>query len=178
MNATVLIRVAKLVALLGFVLPWALVSCSGMPLATVSGLDLVMGQISVASMATGEVQKQDIGINPFLVVAALVIVVGFVLTFVGESLRRVGIAALVAAVATFGGMWWFKDMPRREYEAQRSTQSSQSRYPQLDAAAVAAIRIDEQTGYWVTLIALAGAAGVGIFGLSIGTAGSGRREET
>ena len=114
MNATVLIRVAKLVALLGFVLPWALVSCSGMPLATVSGLDLVMGQISVASMATGEVQKQDIGINPFLVVAALVIVVGFVLTFVGESLRRVGIAALVAAVATFGGRWWVMAMPRRE----------------------------------------------------------------
>lgn len=165
MDATVVVRLAKLIAVLGFILPWALVSCAGQGVATISGLELALGQVSVASPMTGEIETQQIGLNLLVILALGATLVGVVLSFRMKGragLRRTAIAAAVALVAAFSGMMWFKDSPRREMAQQAG--SEEASYPGLDAAALAAIRIDEQIGYWLTVIALAGAAGVGFLG--------------
>ena len=42
-------RVAKVLAILMFLLPWLVVSCSGSPLAEASGLDLAIGKMQPAA---------------------------------------------------------------------------------------------------------------------------------
>src|SRR4051812_10443296 len=42
-----LVRIAQVVALVGFVLPWITVSCQGRVLAQVSGLDMALGRATI-----------------------------------------------------------------------------------------------------------------------------------
>lgn len=169
MNAAVVIRIAKLIALFGFFLPWVLFSCSGQEVGTMSGLDIARGHLEVT--VYGQVQTQNVGIN-FLVLSALIVtVVGLIIAFTAkdkDGLRGAAVAAVVALAASFFGVMWLKDSPRREAAQQSRSSQASSFEAQIGAASLSAIRIQEQTGYWVTLIALAGAAGVGFLAQSPG----------
>ena len=105
------VRIAKLLALLAFVLPWAAVSCNNVDVATASGIELIQGTMSKNPDAGKQFSRQmgsafgpgvsegasggdmagmdgpapDLGINFFGIAAAGVIAVGLALSFMGKG---------------------------------------------------------------------------------------------
>ena len=52
------VRIAKVLALLAFVLPWAAVSCNGVDLATASGVELIQGTMTENPEAGKQMNRQ------------------------------------------------------------------------------------------------------------------------
>src|SRR5579872_538481 len=88
MNATMIARVAKGCALFGFFLPWALVSCSGQPIASMSGFSLAMGDLPIKNPMNGAMQHQHTSPNLFLLLALVAIVVGLVASLGPDWLKK------------------------------------------------------------------------------------------
>jgi hypothetical protein len=122
-------RIAKVVALLLFVLPWVSVSCTShgldrladlgatptspgdVPIATATGLQLATGSVSYAdaaplSSATGEVSKLFDKPNPAVVGAAFLILVSLVASFfvkdVAGAILGMATKALAALALCYG----------------------------------------------------------------------------
>lgn len=172
MNNLMLIRVAKVIALFAFFLPWVAISCQGQEMATMSGIDLARGHLEAQGRA------QEFHIQWPILLALLVTAAGLALTFVpsdsplarfaGRDDRAKGRNAMIAAgaslVLAFAGMMLLKSSPEREYrEQQRRAESGDySSYEnQMSAAALSVIRIEERGGYYLALLSLIGAAGLG-----------------
>lgn len=114
MNVMNVVRIAKVIALLAFVLPWVAISCSipgqgTVDLATASGIELIQGKMTANADAekqlsggmgsmfgapAGGVQAEtsasnmdipELGMNFFGIAAAAVIVIGLALSFVGAG---------------------------------------------------------------------------------------------
>jgi uncharacterized membrane protein YgcG len=109
------VRIAKIVALLAFVLPWVAVSCNNVDVATASGIELIQGKMTEnpdAEKQMGQRMGGMFGVNPdsleaeggfggvrdgastpmpelgtnyFGIAAAAVIVIGLALSFVGTG---------------------------------------------------------------------------------------------
>ena len=105
-------RGAKGIALLGFLLPWVTVSCAGTPLIRMSGLDMATGNVNpVANPAAGfpgagnppalSNLSQNADSDIFVIVAAVLIVAGLVLSFVlpRRTGALVGMATAAGAIA-------------------------------------------------------------------------------
>jgi hypothetical protein len=142
MNLMNVVRIAKVIALLAFVLPWVAISCSvpgqgSIDLATASGIELIQGKMTAnpdaeKQMSRGMGLPQDpsgrspgmaanappeLGMNFFGVAAAAVIVIGLVLSLLGKgasSARNVLITSLLGAALSFGTVWYWKDQMKRE----------------------------------------------------------------
>lgn len=127
-----IVRIAKVVALLAFVLPWAAISCSGTDLATASGIELIQGTMSenpqaseqfAASMgmppgmsmpddgrsAGSSTGAPKLEMNIFALGAAVAIVIGLGLTFLGRIAPVAAlVTSLVAAGLVYGAFLQFK----------------------------------------------------------------------
>lgn len=132
------VRIAKVLALLAFVLPWAAVSCQDVDLATASGIELIQGKMSEnpeagrqfgrqlesqfgAGLGAGEATSAptgmsgsppELGINFFGIAAAAVIVIGLGLSFAGKgkpAARNVMVTSLLGLALCFGTVWWWKE---------------------------------------------------------------------
>lgn len=187
MNHTILIRIAKLVALFGFLLPWVAVSCSGQEIASLNGLSVAMGQ-----METPDGQTKSFGLQFLVIVALLATIGGAAASFfvADEKLRlRTTLATSVIAIVTaFIGVMVLKNAPRQEASQQRAS-SYEQQMPrggspgldrlfadsergfaradrELSTMTSAMIRIEERPGYFLTLLALAAAAGLSGMALS------------
>jgi hypothetical protein len=147
-SALNLARLAALVAIFGFFLPWAEVSCSGQPLAHETGIELITG-------------GADAPTHHDLWVAASfgLIVLGLAGCLVVRGRRAAVIltaAALAAAVASLIGV--SQEVPSAEAQAQLAAGPAGG-----DASAQAGefIRAKLEYGYFVTLggliVAIAGA---------------------
>jgi hypothetical protein len=152
-------RIALLVALFGFVLPWVLVSCSGQPLGHFSGLELALGA-SVRNPATGAVQHQngDLLAATSLAAAIAGIVVGLV------ARGRLAIAGMLAA-AVIGLVASGVSVSRIAANAQAEAQSSDR---PADPSLRALLRVELQYGYFVTAGALLTAIGACALALNSG----------
>jgi len=104
LSMTNLGRIAKVIALLLFVLPWVTVSCAEQTLVSMTGLDLATGQINMASNpmggppATAPTGHSDL----LVVIGAVLILAGLVLSFVlkgSKGAMAAGACAAAAAVA-------------------------------------------------------------------------------
>jgi hypothetical protein len=87
-------RIAKVVALLGFLLPWVLVSCSGQPVGRLSGIDLATG---------GGMAQQHADPNLWVIVALAATISGIVVSFIFRgraAAAGLGGLALVALAAS------------------------------------------------------------------------------
>jgi hypothetical protein len=80
-------RLAKLIALFGFFLPWVLVSCSGEPIGRLSGIDL----------ATGGGAAQGAGPNLGVMVSLAAVIGGLLASFMMKG-RQAIVGMLAAAV--------------------------------------------------------------------------------
>ncbi len=113
MSVMNVVRIAKLLALLAFVLPWAAVSCQDVDVATASGIELIQGTMTKNPQADKQLSRQmgsafgaapkqddmgmggaasgmdgpavELGVNVFGIAAAAVIVIGLLLSFIGKG---------------------------------------------------------------------------------------------
>lgn len=140
------VRLAKVLALLAFVLPWAAVSCNNVDIATASGIELIQGTMSRNPDAGNQFSRQmgtalspgvsnsdlgftpsamdgpapDLGINFFGIAAAGVIVIGLALSFAGKgrtAARNVMITSLLGLALCFGTVWWWKEQVKGQSSA-------------------------------------------------------------
>jgi len=146
-SALNLARLAALVAIFGFFLPWAEVSCSGQPLAHETGIELITGGGAAAPAH-----------HDLWVAASLgLIVVGLAGCFVARGRRAAVVlmaAAFAATAASLIGV--SQEVPSAEAQAQLAAGPSGG-----DASAGEFIRAKLEYGYFVTLggliVAIAGA---------------------
>ena len=137
------VRIAKVLALLAFVLPWAAVSCNNVDVATASGIELIQGTMSKnpeagrqfsrqmgsafgADLNAGDIsdggvgmdgQAVDLGVNFFGIAAVAVIALGLALSFAGKgrtAARNVMITSLLGLALCFGTVWWWKEQVKGE----------------------------------------------------------------
>jgi hypothetical protein len=173
MTWTAFVRGAKLVALIGFALPWLVLSCSNQEIATVSGVDLAVGRIEVTNPLTGEVERQEIDQSMPVIFAVAAIVAGLAASFLER--RRIGAAltlatSLLAAAASFQAITSIREAPQQAFDREMRQAEQEGRSSplaeQLGADVLGMIEVEEQPGYWVTLASLLGAAAFSAAGLA------------
>ncbi|RYG30704.1 MAG: hypothetical protein EON93_14300 [Burkholderiales bacterium] len=150
------VRIAKIVALLAFFLPWVAVSCQNVDVATASGLELMQGRMTENPQFEAQVKQQmnsafgglgdlnanagsteatssqevpELGANYFAIAAALVILIGLGLTFTTKGKtagRNALVSSLLGLALVFGTVWWFKDSALRDMERKEGGASSAS----------------------------------------------------
>lgn len=142
-------RAAKVVALVGFLMPWLVVSCQGTEIASATGLDMAMGTLR----STGDAAAaQDSDPAWWAILALLLIIGGLVATFVMKQARQAALTAAGAAAAALLLCAVGMNMAISEARSGGSPEAS---------AAAAAVQFDLRYGYWLTLAALLVAAGAG-----------------
>jgi hypothetical protein len=141
-------RGAKVVALVGFFLPWIVVSCQGQSIASASGVSLALGRMNVVGSGT-----QSGSPVVWLLLALVAIIVGLVMSFKAvERLRPHWVTGTAAAAALMCmlALGSISDGAHKRGASQG-----------LDAVAAAAIKVEPQIGFWITLLSLLAAAGLG-----------------
>lgn len=173
-NFNTLARVAKLVALLCFFLPWILVSCSGNEIAHGNGIQLMTGHLQPSqqiadmgsSVGSGDDAQNGLskaGPEYILIAAFAVIALGLVLSLVMKprgaaatmlATSVLGIALSFGAFAhiTYAMNQQFEHQQRRAHGDQADLERS------IGAQVQSALRIEKQEGFWATIIALVAAA--------------------
>jgi hypothetical protein len=153
-SALTLARLAALVAIFGFFLPWAEVSCSGQPLAHETGIELITGGGGGAGAASAH---HDLWVAASFALAVL----GLAGCLFARGRRAAMIlmaAALAAAVASLIGV--SREVPSADVQAQLAAGPSGGDASARQAAGEL-IRARLEYGYFVTLgaliVALAGA---------------------
>ena len=150
-SALNLARLAALVAIFGFFLPWAEVSCSGQPVVHATGIQLITGG---ASGLGGPPVRHDLWVALSLGLTVLGLA-GGLLVRGRRAAAALAAAALAAAVTSLIGV--SQEVPGNEVRAQLAAG------PSGDAAAPAGelVAARLQYGYFVTLggliVAIAGA---------------------
>jgi hypothetical protein len=140
-------RVAKSVALLGFLLPWALVSCQGQPVAKANGLSLALGHLTVAGNA------QSTPVDWWIVLAALAIVAGLVISFRSEP-ERERAKWIIGTSAAAAIMCWLS------ITAVDSGVKKMGGARGMEGAALQTLKVEPQIGFWLTMLSLAVSGGV------------------
>ncbi|PZO47936.1 MAG: hypothetical protein DCF16_17085 [Alphaproteobacteria bacterium] len=188
MDYLLLARIAKLVGLMGFLLPWVTVSCSGNVILEATGLQLMTGDPQPAGALAGAEQNQTddaepaVGVILAFAVAAIGLVVGFLL----KGKRAAG-AMLAGAVLCIGLSFYSIENMRTELTREMNEQSSDApvednpffsgdQQREFARAAASAIRIEEEEGFWVTVGGM-GVGGVLCLLVLAGVGGAVRREE-
>ena len=158
-------RLGKLVALLGFFLPWVTVSCSGTEILSATGWQLMTGDPQPAGplegMADQRQQAEDSEPAIIIIAAFAVVLIGL-----GTSLftraQTAAISMLVCAVLGIGisyyGVENMRSELRREITESQGEQQSVADTPffsadqqrELSSAVASSIKVEEQEGYIVT----------------------------
>ena len=141
-SALTLARLAALVAIFGFFLPWAEVSCSGQPLAHETGIELITG--GAGGAGAGVPAHHDLWVAATFGLIALGLA-GSLLVRGRRAAVILMAAALAAAVASLIGV--SQEVPSAEVQAQLAAGPSGG-----DASAGGEfIRAKLEYGYFVTL---------------------------
>jgi hypothetical protein len=169
MDYLLLARIGKVVALLGFVLPWVTVSCSGTEILEATGIQLMTGDLQpTGAFAQAEAQADDTEPAIAVIVACAIVVLGLVVGFLTKGRRAAGVmlgtAVAAMALSYFSIANMRAEMTRQMNEGQNaqveeSPYFSAEQQRELAQAATSAIKIEEQEGYWLTMGAL-GVSGI------------------
>jgi len=156
-----LARGAKLVALLLFLLPWVTISCAEQTLATMSGLDLATGSVTVNNPMGGSATTPPSSGNeqpdiPVLL-AAVLIVLALALTFVlKRGQATLAAMASCAAAAALISYTVFVRVPAKAVAnpsaGPGASGDSSGMFNEQQIAEM--IRVDYAIGFWLTLGAL------------------------
>jgi len=150
-----LARIAQVVALVGFVLPWITVSCQGRVLAQVSGLDMALGRATIRNPFTGVSQVHAASPNAIIVFALVMILAGLIVSF-NFSAARAALANVVACgtallLVCYEVLVSARSMVRSQAEASPDAGGS------LEQGLREAIKVGTGFGFWLTCLALAAA---------------------
>lgn len=186
MNYLLLGRVAKLVALLGFFLPWVTVSCSGTEIMQATGLQLMTGDIkpSEALMNMGadaNFNAKESEPSPIVIAAFAALTLGLLLTLATKA--KAAACVLMAGALLGMGLSYYavenmqQTMTRSMHEAQSKagasgdeTFLSAEQQSNMAQAMVAAIKVERQEGFWLTVGAAGAAAILALLVLASGPA--------
>jgi hypothetical protein len=157
-------QVAKTVALLAFLLPWVTVSCAGQQIASISGLRLATGVITVRNPMNGALERHAGSANWAVLLAALAIALALLVSFVraGKAGRLAGLALSVVAAA-LSVYAVLVDIPHQLMAGVRQQQNSGDLGSSGDIGSSFtqsiehAFRVDPAIGFWITILALAAA---------------------
>jgi len=147
-----LARIAKLVALFGFFFPWVLVSCSGQPIAHLTGIDLAIGGLGSQGSAHALQNGQP---NIWVLLTLVAVIGGLLASFLmrgRQALVAVAALAIAALIASAIGI---------------ASVTSSAPAEGQSAGNAALIPSDLQYGYFITvagLLAAIGASGAGLAG--------------
>ncbi len=159
-----LARVAKVLALLAFFLPWVVVSCNGDALVQSSGYQLATGTIDLPDFAiTPEGQGQAWWAIGALVLIPLGLVLGFVLRGARQRALAMLATSAVSLALVFGGMTQMVSTMRAEVaekleEKQGAENDLERQFAQMLGQAMR-VDIEVLEGYWLALGALLAAVG-------------------
>jgi hypothetical protein len=104
LSMTNLGRIAKVIALLLFVVPWVTVSCADQTLVSMTGVDLATGHISMAANPMGgpsAAAPAEHSGDLFVILGAILILVGLAVSFVLKGSKGAMAAGACAALADF-----------------------------------------------------------------------------
>lgn len=150
-----LARVAQLVALLGFVLPWVTVSCQGRVLAEISGLEMALGRVTIHNPFTDVTQVHGGAPNLPVVIALVLVVGGLALSFNLRGVRSALANALGSAAALLLIAYEVLVATARAVRPQAASWQAASG---LERSFAEAVRVGTGFGFWLTCLALAAAA--------------------
>ena len=169
-NFNLIARIAKLVALFAFFLPWILVSCSGNEIGHGSGWDMMVGhlhpgeQINSLQAQVGNAHSQQQMDQPapeiFAIAAFAVIALGLLASFTVKQRVAAGMmlaSSLIGIALSFGAFEHVKSAMHDQVEHAAHKQHNQLGID-LGGSVESAVRIEKQEGFWVTIIALVVAA--------------------
>lgn len=158
-------RLGKLVALLGFFLPWVTVSCSGTEILSATGWQLMTGDPQPAGplegMADQRQQAEDSEPAIIIIAAFAVVLIGLGTSLMTRT-QTAAISMLVCAVLGIGisyyGVENMRSELRREITESQGEQQSVADTPffsadqqrELSSAVASSIKVEEQGGYIVT----------------------------
>lgn len=171
MDYLLLARVSKLVGLLGFLLPWVTVSCSGNIILEATGLQLMTGDPQPAGALAGAEQSPTDDAEPAIgvILACAAAAIGLAVGFLLKGKQAAG-AMLAGAVLCIGLSFYSIENMRTELTREMSEQSNEApvednplfsgdQQRDFARAAASAIRIEEEEGFWVTV------GGMGVAGI-------------
>ncbi len=159
MDFNLFARVAKLVALFGFLLPWVVVSCNGTELLSATGVQLMTGDAQPAGPLAGQDASETDSDPSILAIGVFaVIVVGLIVSGFSRA-RSAAMAMLASSVTAIGLAFYTIENMRGEMQNEIAKQGQSAEAQMIDPAQIASlIVIEEQRGFWVTIIALGIAA--------------------
>jgi len=159
-------RGAMLVALLGFVFPWVLVSCSGQPVGHLTGIDLATGGLTLPDSAGDTLRRENPGPNLWVIASLAAVIAGMAVSFVASRRRAIlglGACAVVALAASgIGVASASSEAPAAALRPQPDAGAASS-----DASGSGLVQVQLQYGYFITLAGLLtaiGACGVALAG--------------
>jgi len=154
-----LARIAKVVALLLFLLPWVTVSCAEQTLITMTGVDLATGRVTMTNPMTGVSESPPGGgkSDMLVLVGAALILLSIAATFVLG--RRTGALAAMAGSAAAAAALAYTVLVRVPDSARAGATSGGSAGTQgmSEAQIAEMIRVNIEIGFWLVLAALAAA---------------------
>jgi len=161
LSMTNLGRIAKVVALLLFVLPWVTVSCADQTLVSMTGLDLATGHVNMTANPmlgpSANLPSQHAG-EILVILGAVLILAGLVLGFVlkGAKGAIAGVACAAAAAAALAYDVLVRVKAQAVSDGAASASSNQS--GGIDTRQIAElIHVNIQIGFWLCLVALVAA---------------------
>lgn len=167
-------RVAKVLALVLFFLPWVAVSCNGEMLVEASGFQLATGTIELPEIATA---PEGQGQAWWALSAMLLLGAGLVMGFVMRPARKAALAMLataaMASALVFGGMTQMVGSMRAEVSERLEEGGDKGRELGLLVRGMIDIRTETLPAYYLTLLALLAAVAA-----SGGAYAMARRDET
>ena len=149
-----LARIAKVIALLLFVLPWVTISCSGQELVTMSGVDLVTGHATMHNPMTGATESPP-GMNGgdmWVIAAALLILAGLAASFVLKG--RNGLIANMAGAGLAAAALAYTVLVRIPHQTHAGAAGPTAPGGPSPEQIAQMIQIKVQIGFWLTLLAL------------------------
>ena len=163
-----LARIAKIVALIGFFLPWVTVSCSSTEVLNATGWQLMTGEPEIVAPFSNAHEQEDREPALFVVAAFAVVLIGLGASLLSRA-QTAAITMLVCAVLGLGLSYYSVQHMRGEFQremtkAERDSAVEGSPFftaeQQRDLSRTVAreVRVEEQEGFWLTLIALLAAA--------------------
>jgi len=150
-------RIGKGVALVGFLLPWVTVSCSGSPLATMSGMDMAVGRMQLTNPMTGVVQARNVDPSWWVIAALAVAVAALIVSFLLRPKAAGAVlaaGALTAGALGAGALQGTTQAAHKELAEQRSDN-------EFGAIAASAITVQRRYGFWVSMAGFLAALGLG-----------------
>jgi len=158
-----LARIAKVVALLLFFLPWVTVSCAEQTLISMSGIDLATGSITMTNPMTGVSEsppgagKGDLLVIVGAVLILLALAAGFVLK--GRTAAQTAIAGtgLAAGVLAYTVLVRIPASAREGAIAGGGGGGGPGTSGMSEAQLAEMIRVNIEIGFWLVLLALAAA---------------------